>query len=623
MSPAARGARSGHRIQTRVTILVAVGMLGPLAAIAWVSARSRSELEHQVLAEHTLLAALMSERLERLLSSGLEELHDVADPARTATTPGAARTALREAWVRRHSLFDAMFLVDREGHVLAQEPAPGAAAEGPRLLSEAERTGRAAFTDLLANRRAYAVVPIRTWDGDLAGAVGGAIDPGSPRLAAIFKGYVPTLGEWAEVIDGEGTVIASTDPSRLFSMSNARSIAQPWRGHLAAPLRELGGAPIAGIGADVEAERAGELVAFAPVSIARWGVSVRQPRREALAFSSDLSREVPLLSLVSLLVAVLFARGASRSMTKPLAALTAAAERLTAGELERPIAALQDDEVGRLGEALERMRQALKDSLERVERANQALEGRVAERTAELEGLNRELQARESSVRQLLAKVIRAQEDECRRIARELHDETTQSLAALIMRVHSALAFAAPGELRAGLEETAALATRTLDAVHRLIADLRPSILDDLGLKSAILWSAKTKLEPLGIAVRCEFAGLDGRLLPQLETVLFRVVQEAMTNVAKHAHASSVLIQASLNDGQLTLEVEDDGRGFEVAKPSSEGSGWGLLGMRERVEMLGGKLSVDSAPGQGTHVKLTLSLPREAPRPAALEIAHG
>jgi signal transduction histidine kinase len=284
---------------------------------------------------------------------------------------------------------------------------------------------------------------------------------------------------------------------------------------------------------------------------------------------------------VSFCVALLFGWGAARSLTRPLVALTRAADRLTAGDLDKPMPALAEDEVGRLGAALERMRLSLKDAREQLER-------RVAERTAQ--------------VRQLLGKLISAQEHERKRVARELHDETTQTLAALVMKLRA----------RSGLSEETALAVSTLDAVHRLIVDLRPSVLDDLGLRSAIAWYADRHLRAHGIAVRCEFNGLDRRLPPEHETAIFRIVQEAITNIDKHAEAESVLIQTALRDEALTVDVEDDGKGFDgrnFAAPDGAGHGWGLLGMRERVEMLGGTLRIDSAQGEGTHLALRVPLP--------------
>jgi len=258
------------------------------------------------------------------------------------------------------------------------------------------------------------------------------------------------------------------------------------------------------------------------------------------------------------------------------------------------------------------MRERIREALGRVESANQRLEERVAQRTLELEEANRALREREALRSDLLSKVITAQEDERRRVARELHDETTQNLAALILGLGRAA-----GDLQAGrrpaLEEAKALATRALDEVHRLILDLRPAVLDDLGLLPAIRWYGERTLQARGVAVRYEFGEL-GRLTPELETALFRICQEAMGNVARHAQATQVLVEVEAEGGTIHLAVEDDGRGFE--RGAGAGSGdrlhWGLVGIGERAALLGGRASVDSAPGAGTRIDVRVPLPPEA-----------
>jgi signal transduction histidine kinase len=241
----------------------------------------------------------------------------------------------------------------------------------------------------------------------------------------------------------------------------------------------------------------------------------------------------------------------------------------------------------------------------------------VRERTRELEGLYRELQVREEWRGQLLAKVIGAQEDERKRLARELHDETSQTLSALAMRLETAVA-AFPHDLaRQRLVEAKDLTVRILDELHRLIYDLRPSVLDDLGLLSAIRWYAERHLEPLGVTVRWEFSGQERRLQPQIETALFRVVQEAITNIAKYAHAATVLIQCVLKDDGIAIEIEDDGDGFDPARLAAAGDarrGLGLMGMRERVELLGGAIEIDAAPGKGVRIAVSVPLKAEASR---------
>jgi signal transduction histidine kinase len=293
-------------------------------------------------------------------------------------------------------------------------------------------------------------------------------------------------------------------------------------------------------------------------------------------------------------------------------ALTRAAETIAAGDLGGEIPRLGDDEVGRLAQALEKMRRSLADLIGVVAEANTRLEARVIERTAQLGEANAQLREREGALARLYEKVVSAQEDERKRIARELHDDTSQSLAALVMAIDGSLAALKAG-LTPRLEEAKALAVRTIEEVHRMILDLRPSVLDDLGLQSAIRWYAERHLTGRGVSVRCEFDAPDRRFPAAFETALFRVCQEAMSNIARHAHAESVLIQLSEEEGEIRIEIEDDGRGFEPDNVShAERRHFGLMGIEERVEILGGKVVIDSAPGQGTRIRLAVPLPREA-----------
>jgi len=229
--------------------------------------------------------------------------------------------------------------------------------------------------------------------------------------------------------------------------------------------------------------------------------------------------------------------------------------------------------------------------------------------------LYEELQRKEALRGQLLEKVITAQEEERKRVARELHDQYAQPLTALSMSIEAAERALPPeaGPVREQLEAIKALTARTLDQTYNLILDLRPTALDDLGLVPAIRWYAERHLQARGIRVELEAASVQDRLPAQVETTLFRVMQEALLNVVKHANARRVCIHLAVQDGWLTALVEDDGRGFDLAAvwhSEDQARGLGLLGMQERVALLGGELTIHSQPGQGTRVSIKIPLER-------------
>jgi signal transduction histidine kinase len=199
--------------------------------------------------------------------------------------------------------------------------------------------------------------------------------------------------------------------------------------------------------------------------------------------------------------------------------------------------------------------------------------------------------------RESLQRVVTAQEAERRRLARELHDETGQALTSILLGLRSV--DEAPddaGRVHA-LGELRDLVRSTLQDVRRLAVDLRPTALDDFGLVPALERLTQTFAESTGIRVEFE-SGLDDRLPSELETALYRIVQESLTNIVKHARASSVSVVLSRRPGSVTAVVEDDGVGFDADSTREEGLG--LVGMRERVALLGGRLSLETTPDAGT-----------------------
>lgn len=210
-----------------------------------------------------------------------------------------------------------------------------------------------------------------------------------------------------------------------------------------------------------------------------------------------------------------------------------------------------------------------------------------------------------------LQRIIEAQEEERRRIARELHDETGQALASLRVGLRNLEQMVEHGAPRSQLEDLYRLVDRTLSRVRRLAFELRPSVLDDLGLVAALERYIRDYRERFGIEVEMQIVGLDGRRIPpMIETAVYRIVQEALTNAAKHSRCQriSVLLQASHR--QLSVIVEDDGCGFDVDEVLRKGREvhMGLYGMQERAQLVGGTLTIESAPGQGTAIYLRVPL---------------
>jgi signal transduction histidine kinase/HAMP domain-containing protein len=209
----------------------------------------------------------------------------------------------------------------------------------------------------------------------------------------------------------------------------------------------------------------------------------------------------------------------------------------------------------------------------------------------------------------LLHKVIGAQEDERMRISRELHDETSQSLTALLLGLDT-IGIASNNDIdgiETHIQNLKMITEEMLDNIHRLIADLRPSLLDDLGLVPAIEWYGEQRLKQQGLNFKLEENIHEERFPRPVETVLFRVVQEGLTNALRHASASSIKICLVKNQDLVTLEIHDDGIGFDPQKLETMepgGRGLGLLGMRERAAILGGTLQVESAIGKGTIVRI-------------------
>jgi signal transduction histidine kinase len=281
--------------------------------------------------------------------------------------------------------------------------------------------------------------------------------------------------------------------------------------------------------------------------------------------------------------------------------------------------------------AIERKRaeEALKKAEAELERERDQLEARVQERTSELSNANRALQAEihqrrqaEQAHQQVLRRLSEAQETERGRISRELHDRLGQNLTALklglqILRKQGPFTVPVQDSI-ANLEK---LTEGLMRDIHRLAWELRPSALDDLGLELALRRYTTEWSETTGLRLDFHSAGLDDQRLPlEFETALYRVAQEALTNIVRHAKARRVSVLLDRRPASVSLIVEDDGQGFDfdavMQHPIAQDK-LGLLGMEERVKLVGGAFTIESTPEAGTTV--FVRLPLEQPAAAAAD----
>ena len=270
----------------------------------------------------------------------------------------------------------------------------------------------------------------------------------------------------------------------------------------------------------------------------------------------------------------------ARRLTRPIRELAEVAGAMTQGDMSRRAQVSSGDELGQLAVTFNDM------------------SDHVAE-------LVQELRRKEEIRTLLLQKVIGAQEEERKRISRELHDQTGQTLTSLMMGL-KCLEENCPSGNRCHLDELRNNVRQTLDNLHRLSLELRPTLLDDMGLAAAIgryvqQWR---ELHRMDVEMHLRWDCPD-RLAHEVEVAVYRIVQEALTNVAKHANAAHVSVVLACEDNRLSVVVEDDGIGFEISGTTKDAGGrLGLFGMEERAQLVGGSLTVEASPGQGTAVYL-------------------
>jgi signal transduction histidine kinase len=324
-----------------------------------------------------------------------------------------------------------------------------------------------------------------------------------------------------------------------------------------------------------------------PIPGSVWLISVEFPYVNLLQSAKLFLRWMIIAGLIILIAGIFFAWIMSRNITRPLNKLTLATAGIARGNYVAP-GMERKDEVGKLARAFNIMTAKVSEARERLEL-----------KIAETEEKNQQLH-------DLTAHLQNIREEERMHIAREMHDELGQLLTAFKMDI-------AWLEKRSGnldplikekLKDMTALVDDSVGFVRKLSSELRPSVLDDFGLIPALEWHSKEFEKRFNIEVKFESNTKEIKTPAPVATGLFRMYQESLTNVARHANASSVKSSLHVEDHQVVLSIEDNGKGFEVKEGARKTLG--LLGMRERATMIGGALAISSAPGKGTEILITI-----------------
>jgi two-component system sensor histidine kinase UhpB len=571
----------GLRVQTLVWTLlplaILVGSLGGIGLYAY-----QQVVQSLVESRDQELAHISADRLSENMSEYARLLTNIANieamqsgaPAKQGAVLAVARDLL--------SVFDGgVAVLDREGIVTVTEPLrPDLQGQDLSSMSYFRTTKsllQFTFSDIVKEVTTdediiVVAVPIFGPAGEFQGVITGSFYVKFQRVGEEIRKL--RVGEQgiAFLVDRNGRVIYHPDALMIGQdLSELQAVARLMRG-------EAKGALVTSDSAEE-----GMVIGYAKVTSTGWGLIIEEPWAAVVAPAQAPLRLILILLAIGLVLAVLvLLRGVGR-IAGPIASLARQIQQVAAGDYNARVPLGTIQEIRELG-------QAFNDMLEQIARYR-------------------------SGLRRYVAAITQTQEEERRRIARDLHDDTTQSLIAIGQRIELIRDSLDDRErAQAQLAELRHMVTETIVSVRQFSRDLRPLTLEDLGLIPALQFLVNDLAQGDSLHTTLEVSGTVENLAPDLEVAIYRIVQEALTNVRKHAKASRVSVRADFGQREVCITVEDNGVGFvmpdELAHLASLGN-FGLMGMKERVELFGGRLEITSKPQQGTQVRVTF--PRYVP----------
>lgn len=529
----------------------------------------------------TALRRLIGERDERTVRAAANAMgHQLGDRVTAVSSLAFQANAIGDS---AHALTDASYLFPEFDGGLAQFTTDGSLARTTErstfwdqelvrteleILRESnERLGLSRFLTVIADPitgEKTLLVTGMMQDGSFAA---GAVTLEKLAQQALDDVFNPTEQASAFIVDENYRVLYQSGPMYWTEdgLSDHPGVTQALSGQRGATYHNQG-----------EQEH---IIAYSPIPGVNWALVIEEPWQSVADPVLEATELIPLALVPALIVALVAILFGFRQIVRPLQSLEQRTSRLAQGHYESI-----EEPVGGISE-IQNLQSELVQMARNVNRAQRKL-------------------------RDYLGVVTVAQEEERSRLARDLHDDTIQSLVALTRKAQL-IKRSLGGQPEADqLGEMEEMTTQIIDNLRRLARDLRPIYLEELGLAPALRMLAQETGSALNIPVSFRVAGTEQRLSTEMELALYRIAQEALSNVVQHAKASQATVRLDFASETVTLTVTDDGRGFDEpespAKMAPEGH-YGLLSMQERAELIGANLTIKSAPGQGT--KLEVSLP--------------
>ncbi len=584
-------------LRKKITLLTTLGLVLGVAVFSFLGIRAVDRATETMLQDRLTTAHLVADYIDEALELSLSELKATAQMIESDRTNGELKhqiEALEDIYSRLSIYTSGTYLLDEEGRIIWSKP------EAPELnginlslypsISQTIREGEASISGLISVPVIESPVVLlscitKTAQQGSKGVLVVAIDPGKSSIGGFVQPIRLGKTGYVEIVDQNGIVVTRTEPGpRLTPFEKSDH-----SGHFAALIAT--GEPTRGVChtchvSEQKVEKR-DVLAFVPLSEASWGVVIRQSEEEALAPARELRQSLLLFGVGLITIAFLFVAITTRDVINRIRIITTASQRMAEGDLISPITMLGKDEIGILAQTFDDMRNKLKVSRD------------------ELEQMHRDIKRKDEIRGEFLQDLFSIQEEERRRIARELHDETSQVIASITAHLEVAKNNLPNNvdKVKAILRKAQTQLIRILEEIHRLIYELRPALLDDLGLVNSIRWLLDNNLKTAGIIVNFKTIGQVREFDNQLMTIVFRVTQEAVYNIVKHAAASSVDVSLRFAKSSIIVHIRDDGKGFDVEEAintKDRPRGLGLIGMMERVELAHGTLNIRSQSGSGT-----------------------